>query len=82
MAGISRIALMEDKSNFYNDLALKIKSKFKDCFYNPETDWLAGWRSADGELHDYAFTFINYMAICLGLIEGETAQNIIKMNNY
>lgn len=58
--------------------ANKLKSAYRECFMNPETCRLAGWRSADGKLHDYAFTFINYMAVCYGLIEGDDAIGIIQ----
>jgi hypothetical protein len=38
---------------------------------------LAGWKSADGKLHDYWFTFINGMAISFGLVEERTANAIM-----
>ena len=41
-----------------------LKIAYVKSLYNPETGWLAGWRSRDGELHDYGFTFINGLAIC------------------
>lgn len=38
---------------------------------------LAGWKSADGELHDYWFTFINGMAVSFGLVEDKQANAIM-----
>ena len=35
----------------------------------PKTGWLAWWKSADGELHDYASPTLNGLAIEYGLVE-------------
>ena len=40
-----------------------MRSNYFHTFINPETGVLAGWRSADGALHDYYFTFVNSLAI-------------------
>jgi hypothetical protein len=54
-------------------------------FLNPKTGWVAGWRSRDGQLHDYAFTYLNGMAIAFGLLAPETARqaliNLEKLRN-
>ena len=47
-------------------------------FFNPDTGVLGGWRSADGELHDYYFTFVNGVAISYGLIEEADAKSIMQ----
>ena len=44
---------------------------------NPKTGVLAGWKSADGELHDYYFTFVNGMAITFGLVPRAAADKIM-----
>lgn len=54
-----------------------IKARYLAAFYNPKTGWLGGWRSRDGELHDYCFVFINCLAIAVGLVEGVTARKIM-----
>ena len=54
----------------------KIKIDDK-TFYNPETGVLAGWKSADGQLHDYYFTFVNGIAISYDLIEQQQAHAIM-----
>jgi hypothetical protein len=38
---------------------------------------LAGWKSADGNLHDYAFTFVNGIAVAFGLVEGPAANSLM-----
>lgn len=57
--------------------AQKIKAAYYPTFFNPETGVLAGWKSADGKLHDYWFTFINGMAISFGLVEDKPANAIM-----
>jgi hypothetical protein len=59
----------------FDEAAIKLKSSYYKTFYNPETGLLAGWKSRDGELHDYAFTFIQGMAIGLGLVDDEAKAN-------
>lgn len=55
----------------YLGKAEKLKSVYYSTFYNPETGVLAGWKSKDGELHDYYFTFVNSMAVSYGLLNKE-----------
>ena len=38
---------------------------------------LAGWKSADGKLHDYYFLFVNGIAIQYGLVPQDKAQPIM-----
>lgn len=63
----------------FDAFAQKLKTNYFSRFYNPKSGVLAGWRSADGQLHDYYFTFVNSIAICYDLINMEDAQKI--MNN-
>lgn len=51
-----------------SSFAGRLKSHYYDHFYHPETGVLAGWKSEDGQLHDYFFTFVNSVAICYGLL--------------
>ena len=39
----------------YQAAADKLSAAYFKTFYNPATGVLAGWRSADGQLHDYYF---------------------------
>ena len=55
----------------YLGQAEKLKSVYFSTFYISETGVLAGWKSKDGELHDYYFTFVNSMAISFGLLNTE-----------
>ncbi|MEO6922957.1 MAG: hypothetical protein ABI142_03970, partial [Bryocella sp.] len=58
MAELSEAAGYPLDAERYRDRAAKIKAIFYKTFYNPETGVLAGWKSADGHLHDYYFLFI------------------------
>jgi hypothetical protein len=64
-------------SNFFLDKARQIRAAYVPAFRNPQTGVLAGWKSADGKLHDYWFTFINGMAISYGLVDDNDAQAIM-----
>ncbi len=66
-------------SKYFDSFASKLKSNYYDRFYNPETGVLAGWKSEDGKLHDYYFTFVNSMAICYGLIDEEKAKRVMNV---
>ncbi len=78
--GLVEIAALADKQDDvikYTGLANKLKSVYYSTFYNKETGVLAGWKSADGELHDYYFTFVSGAAITYGLIDNEQANGIM-----
>jgi hypothetical protein len=66
-------------SKYYASFATKLKSNYYNRFYNPATGLLAGWKSSDGKLHDYYFTFVNSIAICYGLIDESQAKRIMKI---
>ncbi len=60
----------------YRAAADKLKAAYFPAFYNPDTGILGGWRSADGQLHDYWFLFVNGIAIDYGLVAPERAAAI------
>ncbi len=61
----------------YSEFADKLRSNYYDTFFNPETGVLAGWKSADGELHDYYFMFVNSLAIAYELVTIEQGNRIM-----
>ncbi len=67
----------ESEALFFKEKAKKIKDIYAVTFYNPSTGVLAGWKSEDGKLHDYYFTFVNGVAISYDLIEPALANNIM-----
>ena len=76
--GLSEMASVADKSDQakkFTKAAKKIKASYYKTFFNPETGMLAGWKSRDGKLHDYAFTFVQGVAIAYGVIDNEETAN-------
>jgi len=61
----------------YRAAAHKLRAAYFDAFYNPATGVLAGWRSADGQLHDYYFLWVNGIAIHYGLVPKDKANTIM-----
>jgi hypothetical protein len=58
-----------DQKAHYSTLANRLKAVYARILFNPDTGWLAWWKSADGELHDYATPLMNSMAIEYGLVD-------------
>jgi Bacterial alpha-L-rhamnosidase 6 hairpin glycosidase domain len=77
MAEMARRENMPEDAQLYTSRAEKIRSVYFDSFYNPTTGVLAGWRSADGKLHDYYFLFVNSVAIVYGLVPPDKANQIM-----
>lgn len=61
----------------YNEAASKLRTVFFERFYDAETGVLGGWRSADQQLHDYYFLWVNGIAIHYGLVAKSQANAII-----
>ena len=45
-------------TEFFAARTAKLKAAYAPTFLNPATGVLAGWKSADGQLHDYWFTYV------------------------
>ncbi len=56
---------------WFESQAARIRSAYYPAFFNLASGLLAGWRSADGQLHDYGFSFINGLAVSVGLVSPE-----------
>lgn len=68
---------IEADAAFFQTRAAKLRAAYVPTFLNPATGVLAGWKSADGQLHDYWFTFVNGVAITYGLVEPKDANAIL-----
>ncbi len=66
-----------DDAKFFSDRAAKLCAAYAPTLLNPATGVLAGWRSADGQLHDYWFTYVQGMAITFGLLDDRTANSVM-----
>jgi len=61
----------------YHAAADRMDAAYFKTFYNPATGVLAGWRSADGQLHDYYFPWISGIAIHYGLVPKKEANAVM-----
>ncbi len=61
----------------YTQLADRLKAVYRNTLFNPKTGWLGWWRSADGELHDYATPVVNGLAIEYGLVSPAEGRQIL-----
>lgn len=77
MAAMAKRVGHSAEARLYTARARELRSVYYKTFYDPSTGVLAGWRSSDGKLHDYYFTFVNGMAITYGLIPRNEANQIM-----
>ena len=59
------------------ETAARLRENYAPALVNPETKWVAGWRSRDGQLHDYGFTWVNGPAIAFGLLDAEASRTAL-----
>jgi hypothetical protein len=71
-----RIGNAEDSAR-YKAAAAKLHDVYFKTFYNQETGVIGGWRSEDGQLHDYYFLWVNGIAIHYGLVPKDKANAIM-----
>ena len=54
-----------------------MRAPYAALLINPETGWVAGWRSRDGELHDAAYLWVNGFACAFGVIGHREAKRAL-----
>jgi hypothetical protein len=67
----------EERQEFWLGRSARLKKSYAPSLLNPETGWIAMWKSQDGELHDYASPIVNGYAIEYGLVEPEHGRDIL-----
>jgi len=72
-----RIGNAEDAAH-YTAVANRLRDVYYETFYDRETGVLGGWRSSDGQLHDYYFLWVNGIAIHYGLVPKDKADAIMN----
>lgn len=77
MANMAKQAGHREDSDLYFSRAEKLHAVYFNTFFNPATGVLGGWRSADGVLHDYYFTFVNGVAITYGLVSPKVGNELM-----
>ncbi len=76
MAELAREAGRPSDAELYSSRAEMLKAVYYTTFFDPATGVLAGWKSADGKLHDYYFTFVNGVAVTYGVVTREQGNQI------
>lgn len=66
-----------EQASHYCQLADRLQAAYAPTLLNPKTGWLAWWKSADGELHDYATPIVNGLAIEYGLVKPDQGREIL-----
>jgi hypothetical protein len=85
MEMMARLAGHPADAERYRSRAAKLKQAYVPAFLDPKTGVLAGWRSEDGQLHDYWFLWVNGAAVVYGLVPQQLGNAIFdrllaKMN--
>lgn len=78
MADLETLAGRPARAQRYADDARRIQAVYFQSFYDARTGVLAGWRTRQGELHDYMFPWVNGFAIYQGLVPPEPAKAILQ----
>jgi hypothetical protein len=76
MAIMARLAGQPSDAQRYLQRAAKLKQAFVPAFLDSKTGVLAGWRSEDGQLHDYWFPWVNGAAVVYGLVPQKLGNQI------
>jgi len=58
-------------------VAEAMPAPFAKYLLNPDTGWVAGWRSRDGQLHDAAYVWVNAFACAFGVLERGLARRAL-----
>lgn len=59
------------------EAAVGMREPFTKHLVNPQTGWVASWKSRDGRLHDYAHLFVNGPACAFGVLEPKLARRAL-----
>jgi hypothetical protein len=75
-AALARKLAHPEDAAFLTEKAARLRAAYAPTFLNPATGLLAGWKSRDGQLHDYAFTFVQGAAITYDLLDDKTSRSV------
>ncbi|MGC8623647.1 MAG: MGH1-like glycoside hydrolase domain-containing protein [Phycisphaerae bacterium] len=78
MAEVSTHSGRQPEAVFFNARAQRMRKAYYRTFFNPNTGLLAGWKSTDGQLHDYQFTFVNSVAVWSGVLDQRQAAAVMR----
>jgi hypothetical protein len=78
MADLEKQLNRPEQSATYSKQADKLKAAFEPLFFNPQTGWLAWWKSEDGKMHDLSAPMITSLAICYGLVDAQHGREMLN----
>ncbi len=78
MAETSEKLSKKEDADIYKRYAQKLRDSYFPTFYNPNTGVLAGWKSKDGNLHDYYFLYVNSMAVYYNLVPEDKVKGVME----
>ncbi len=74
---IFKILGNDSLSQTCKDLANAISENYAHKLINPETGWVSGWKSRDGQLHDFGFLWINGVACAFGVMDESVIRKVL-----
>ena len=60
------------------DVADALSENYARQLINPETGWVSGWKSRDGQLHDFGFLWINGVACAFDVMGTSETKHALK----
>ena len=78
LADLEKQLKRRDQQKRYSRQADRLKAAYSKTFFNPNTGWLAWWKSEDGGLHDLSSPMISSLAICYGLVEPRPGRKMMN----
>lgn len=77
LAEVAAILQQKTDAAHFAQQGKQLKDSYYNTFFNSQTGVLAGWKSKDGQLHDYYFTFVNSIAVCYDLLTTAQADQVM-----
>jgi Bacterial alpha-L-rhamnosidase 6 hairpin glycosidase domain len=77
MGSMAGLAQQSADAARYRQRAQQIRDAYVPAFLDKESGVLAGWRSRDGQLHNYYFTFVNGIAALYGLADENLSRQLM-----
>jgi hypothetical protein len=77
MADLEKQLGRTDEQARFTKLADELRTAFRQTLINPKTGWVMFWKSRDGQVHDPAAPWVNFLAIQYGIVDKEQARDIM-----
>lgn len=77
MAELEEALGNEERAAELRELRPLVRKAYNDAFWNEATGRYLGWIDVNGVPYDYGFTFVNAMALALGLADPDQAASVL-----